>query len=133
MFSNHVRAATILLLIASSPSFAGNAPGQVQTSTKYSQAKETKPQAVAKPPAVNRPLTSNTDLRARESKIESKLQANLEAGKIDSEVVTGYQDRINELRAKEEELRSGGAMTGQATQDIMDKLNDLETDFDKDL
>lgn len=119
MFSKQNWTLAMLLFTLSSPCFAGNAPAQTGTSGN-----QPKPQATT---------ARGGELRARETKLESKLQSSLEAGKIDSDGLAGYQDRFNELRAKEEELRSGGAMTNNARQDLMHKMDELEADFDKDV
>jgi flavin-dependent dehydrogenase len=65
--------------------------------------------------------------------MQSKLESVSESGKIDAEAMQGYQDRFNELRAKEEELRAQGAMTSKAVKDLQTGLDELERDMDKDV
>lgn len=113
MLRNHILMATVLVFACANTCFA--APTQ-----PGGKSQPGKPQA-------------NSDMSRLETKMQSKLQSVSESGKIDDEAMQAYQDRFNELRAKEEELRAQGAMTSKAVKDLQNGLDELERDLDKDV
>jgi hypothetical protein len=80
---------------------------------------------------LNMPSFAAGDLQSSEAKIQAKLQADYEAGRIDAERYSALQSNLDQIKEQESELRSRGGMTPSATSDMMKKLDDLSADMSK--
>src|SRR6516225_12081798 len=110
MFSKHIRIAVVLILACCSSSFALDKPAQ-QGQTKSQ--------------------TINSDTGKQEMRMQFKLQSLAESGKLDADAVSDYQQRLDELKANEEELRVQGGMNKKAVSDLQSKLDEMDHQLDK--
>jgi hypothetical protein len=127
MFNKHFCWIAMLPLVLSVPCLATDKDTKGEKPASDNHAKETKETKETKVQPVS------GDTRMRETKVQSSLQSTLDSGKIDADGIAGYQQRLDDLRAQEEELRSRGGMTTAATKDIMQKLDDIENDVANDV
>lgn len=72
-----------------------------------------------------------SESHAKELSLQAKLQAQSESGVLDADSLSQYQRRLEELQAKEQELRSRGAYNDAAKSDLAKELNELETDMNQ--
>jgi len=117
MFSKHIWIAAVLALTCSSASLALNKPVQGQAPAGANQTKSP---------------TANNDTSRQERKMQDKLQSMYESGKLDADAVASYQQRLDEMKANEEELRAQGGMNAKATKDFLNKLDEMDRQLTKD-